>query len=228
MNQREKFLFSQLKSISTQVDILYVTLNGFTKTPEYFNQFENVIGICDPYNFTKDMAKLIISEEIKSSFFFTFDDDIVYPSNYVRTYLNKFEEYGKNVVLCLHGTILKPNWKIYYNDRRVIHYFEPLEEDRKFDLAGTATTAFHTETLKIKFNEIWDYDIGSDLWLAYFAYRKDIPLIAIARRKNWVVCKPGTQRSGTPLFVKVAKDKDWQWRRNRFIRGWKYNNTKAR
>lgn len=219
--EREKTLQTQLMSICFQVDTLYVTLNGFKKLPEYFNRFGNVIGICDPNNTTRDIAKLIISEEVESSFFFTFDDDLLYPENYVDVYLRKFEEHGKNVIICLHGTILKSHWKMYYNDRKVIHYFQPLDRDLEFDLAGTATTAFHTDFLKIKFDEIWDYDIGSDLWLAYFAYKKNMPLISIARKKNWVVCKPRTQNAGTPLYIKVAKDRDWQWRRNRFIHGWK-------
>jgi len=221
MIQREKFLLAQVESLSFQVDILFITLNGFREVPKYLNKFKNVYAICDPYNFTKDVAKLIISEEIDSSYFFTFDDDIDYPPNYVKIYLEKFQEYGKKTILCTHGTILKPDWKIYYRDRKVIHYFEPLKEDRNFDLAGTATTAFHTSELKIKFNEIWDFNIGSDLWLAYFAFRKNLPLISLARPKNWIRCKPGSQNAGTPLFVKVAKDKDWQWRRNRFFRGWK-------
>lgn len=220
---REKFLPSQLQDLSPQLDTLYVTLNGYSKIPDFVNGFSNVECICDPKNRTRDIAKLLISKEVGSCYFFTFDDDLLYPEDYVSKYMEKFEQYGKRTILCLHGTILKPNWIVYYQHRKVLHYFEPMEKDRIFDLAGTATTAFHTDSLKINFNEIWDYEIGSDLWLAYFAYKNDIPLQAIARKKNWVVCKPGTQSCGTPLYVKVAKDKLWQWRRNRFFRGWKVN-----
>ena len=223
MKSREVFLKTQVESLSPQFDELYVTLNGFDEKPAWINSFQNVKAVCDSTNSAKDIAKLLFASEFDDCHYFTLDDDIVYPPDYSKILSDKLLEYKNECVVCYHGTILKPNWKIYYNHRSVLHYHQELKQDKEFDLAGTATVAFHTGRLKIDFTKIWDFNIGSDMWIAYFAYLQGMKLMSIARPANWILCKPGTQGKGIPLFVKVANDKEWQWKRNRFIKMWKSN-----
>ena len=108
--ERENMLQVVVNSLINQVDQLNVMLNGYKDAPIFLKQLEFHTDKLNYYatdNETGDAAKFFRVEQAKG-LFFTCDDDIQYPPDYVQVMKKKLKEYDNKVILTNHGrTIIK-------------------------------------------------------------------------------------------------------------------------
>jgi hypothetical protein len=78
---RHDIMLQVVKSISVQVDHLYICLNEYNQVPVELSQFENVTAII-PQTDLKDLGKFCFNVA-PDDIVFTIDDDIVFPETYV-------------------------------------------------------------------------------------------------------------------------------------------------
>ena len=103
--KRINALYQTLASLEHQANKIYVALNGYTEIPEWAGQFRNVeFTLTD--NIMGDANKFLALDKAKG-YFFSCDDDIIYPDNYVKTMVNKLKKFGNAIVTC-HGLVV-PN-----------------------------------------------------------------------------------------------------------------------
>lgn len=133
-------------SILPQVDHLFVYLNGFDWVPEFLASEKITVFRSSEYGDYRDNSKYFglrcLEEE---GYFFSIDDDIEYPSDYVSEMVAAIERYDRSAIVGVHGVIYGAGSRLFL-DRAVLHFRNPLEADVPVSALGTGTTAFHTST----------------------------------------------------------------------------------
>ena len=124
--ERVASLEHSVESVIDQVDTLHVYLNNYLTVPTFLLADTIVVHRSQDHGDLGDTGKFFASSKARGMFF-TLDDDISYPTDYVAIMRSKLEFYGYKHAVCVHGSIL-PERPIdsYLQDRTVIHYRDSL------------------------------------------------------------------------------------------------------
>ena len=187
IKERIDSLRETLSSIYNQADIIYV----------YQNNYKNDNVIDDPKNKIVyvsaretgsdfgDAGKFYSLSKSGSCYYFSADDDLVYPEDYVR---KTVAELNNNVgsIVTYHGKIFKPNAKNYFKD--ICINFRCLDYENKtlpLHFGGTGVMAFDTSFVKLPFN-IFEEKNMADVWVGYYAKRIGVKIIHLPHTKGWI------------------------------------------
>lgn len=179
---REEGLSAVLKSISPQVDEVYVYLNGFKEMPSCLLGYDNVFIVEGPD--VGDRGKFISVDQF-DGYYFAIDDDINYPGNYVRRLIDSIERYGRRAVVGWHGSQLKKGFSSYYeqSSRRVMTFGGRYDDDHRVHLLGTGCLAFHTDTIDIRYESFTRANMA-DIFFALVGQKQKVPFVLAAHRKH--------------------------------------------
>jgi hypothetical protein len=184
---REDALKETVHSIINQVDKLIVYQNGYK---EIFNFLKNskieVYSSLDTGIDMGDAAKFYKLSEYKNDYYFSIDDDLIYPSDYVKKSLDVLKKYKNEIIVTYHGRTLIENAKSYYKDAKV--KYKCLDDVSNYDFVhfgGTGVMAFHTSFVKVQFN-YFKHPNMADIWVGLFARENNIPILVIPHYENWI------------------------------------------
>jgi len=172
--------------ILEQADLIYVNLVGYLEIPKILNNSKIIVNKFDEagseirfYNY-KDIDE--------DSYYFTIDDDILYPKDYSKVMIEKMIEYENKVVCCVHGSNIDKNLNegFYKKNRRVFHFRDSLSGDTKVMIVGIGTSCFYKNNVRLN---IEDYEIKnmSDVYTSSFLAKQQIERISISREYNWII-----------------------------------------
>ncbi len=133
-----------------------------------------------------DNAKFLFLMWFKEPiYYFTCDDDIIYPPDYIKRTIELIEHY--RCIITYHGRILKEPIKAYYSGHTVFDFRGAQEKDMFVDVAGTAVCGFRTDYFNP--TEIYksDYKRMSDLVFSLEAKRQGKRIICASRKQNWLI-----------------------------------------
>jgi len=174
-----------IKSILKYADKVFVYLNGYHEVPDFLIHEKIVVqGINEPDLNASGKVAYLRNENV-DGFMFIIDDDIVYPSNYVKKMIETLEKYDRKVVACVHGSIFPRNFQWYYERTRIFPMRHALVHDFVCNLPGSGAIAFHTSTLSLDFNDFRPYTMV-DLCFAIVCAEQKVPVISVARKKGWL------------------------------------------
>ncbi|GAG82865.1 unnamed protein product, partial [marine sediment metagenome] len=128
------------------------------------------------------------------------------------TMINKIEQYNRKAVLTVHGSFFKLPFIGFRESKRSFHFMQELRKDVRVPMIGTGTLAFHTDTIKPKFENI--LPSRSDIWFSALCLKQNIPMMCIARRKAWL--KPLATDNDT-IWNKTMADKEFLDRNSELI-----------
>jgi len=118
-------------------------------------------------------------------YYFTGDDDIIYPNNYVQhtiELINKFR-----TIITYHGRILKRPVESYYRKNQIFDFRGEQPLDMFVDCGGTGVMGFRTDD----FNPVdiykSEYKCMSDLVLSLEAKKQGKRIICAAHKQNWII-----------------------------------------
>lgn len=172
-------------SISMQVDRLNLYLAGYDKVPVEIKRLPNVfVYRSQDYPDTAGDGHKF-HKVPKEGYYFSCDDDLIYPPGYVEYFRAKIDHYGREAIVGLHGVLIKPGATHYYRDRTLYHGLQDLNTDIQVHVIGTCSCAFHTSAIDIGLHSFRSPNIA-DIWLAEEAQKQDVPIMCIAHRKGWV------------------------------------------
>ena len=167
LSNRKEQLINTIKSLIEQVDIINVCANNYTECPyehpkvNYFYS-DNVFGDAGKFLFLKDFE----------GYYFSCDDDIIYPETYIQDTIKEVDRYG---VVSYHGrSFLKFPIESYYKSpairNRCLSAYDTTEP---IQIAGTGVMAFRTDKFKPPFNIFKQINM-SDIWVSCYAKEKGI------------------------------------------------------
>jgi hypothetical protein len=174
-------LTDTIESLYNQADEINLYLNNYKDNPFKGDKKINVV-LGD--NSKGDAGKIFFVDKV-SGFYFTCDDDLIYPDNYVSNTLQNY--YLKDIVTYHGRTILAKNEiKSYYNEpARKYRCLGTVEDDVEVQIGGSGVAMFHTNNLKINFNQINEKNMF-DLVLSNFAKRQKKKITCLKHKEGWI------------------------------------------
>ncbi len=180
--KRKDALYQTLKSLESQAEKIFVALNGYSEIPSYSREFPNVkFALTD--NIMGDANKFLQVGNV-DGYYFSCDDDIIYPKNYVKTMIAKLNRYKGSIVTC-HGRVVTKPVEKFYKDTVQHHFQIRQSNDISVHIPGTGVSAFHTKDVPVKYDDFGCANMA-DIWLGLFAQKNNIPVICIERRRKWL------------------------------------------
>lgn len=142
MPSRLNELKQTLDSLEGQFDEIRIYLNEFTNIPKWL---KNDYTIATGDNLT-DNGKFYFLQFTQDEYYFTLDDDIIYPPTYARDMVAKIKEH--KTIVTQHGRILIQKDVSYYAGHEFFHCANDQYEEKLIDVPGTGVTAFDTRYFK--------------------------------------------------------------------------------
>jgi len=187
MPERIKSLEETVNSILPQIDELHVYLNDFSTIPKFLKgptikifRSEKEIGNIG------DVGKFYTCEKIKG-YHFTIDDDLIYPANYVSTFINEIERYQRKAVIGIHGRLFDkiPTHSYYHGFSEAYSCLRKVAFDKRVHIIGTGALAYHTDTIQFKLSDFETSNMG-DIWFSLKANKLKVPLVVIKHANGWL------------------------------------------
>jgi len=181
-----------LPAILPQVDRLFLFLNNFDEIPLCVKDPKITLFTSQQYGDLRDNGKFFaLTQCDPNSYFFTVDDDIAYPANYVATLIQKIEQYHRQAVVGAHGAIY-PQYPRSFFQRFNVHFARRLLCDMPVSVLGTGTLAAYTARLTVSLAAFCQTGMA-DLQVAAQLKQQAVPLVAIARPEHWLTDLPVSQ-----------------------------------
>jgi hypothetical protein len=187
MPTRISSLYQMIEGVLPQVDRLYVFLDGFNSVPEILQNKSKCIPIMISPGDRLHHANRFLAPHLfgAAAIIVIFDDDILYPPNYVRVLREALRQYQYRAVVGIHGNIFWPPHRSYVKDRVTYHFSAALASDTTVHQLGGGTVAFLSTMLQ--FNpEFWRHPQYNDLCLAAESIKANLPMISLRRGSAWL------------------------------------------
>lgn len=184
MPSRKKYLLPALKSLAPQVDVLYVCLNNHKEVPEELKTIPKVHAFMPD----RDYGSIGRFTKIPSTppyYYFTCDDDIIYPTSYIDYLQQSIDRYGRGAVVALHGTMYPSNPKGFRDRTDVYHCLRDLLSDKETHVGGTGVMGWHSDTIKISM-EMFKHNNYDDIEFSAICNRAKVPIVVLKHSRAYL------------------------------------------
>lgn len=224
---RQNELVHSVNSVLPQVDKLVLCLNEYDSVPDWV-QKESKIEAVIPQIDLKDVGKFLPFDDAATHIFF-FDDDIIYPADYVsktRTVLDQHD----NVVVGYHGSyFVMPKFGITLEKlkrwiglkigrhgpdwyRVILDFTDHLAKETQVEQLGTGVLA-----MKASSNPPLSYFEGSQMYVdvrfACWCFENGISMLCLPRESGWLI----DQRAGDSIYDTFTHSTPKHVRREMFV-----------
>lgn len=198
--ERKEHMLAVVERLLPQCNRMCITLNRYTEVPRELHAWPKVTAVCaGPGQLLEDrmaVGKFYWMDTV-GGYYFTVDDDIIYPRDYIAHLTHKIERYERKAVVGVHGLILHLNGVVpetgeipdYRKHRHLFVFKNGLRRDTPVHAIGTATFSCHTSTLKaagFSWRDIAERPYSIDEQLARYCQRKRIPMLVTSRPQHWL------------------------------------------
>ena len=189
-----------LEQIVPQLDELRLYLNDYEDIPDFCNHPKVSVTLSsEALGNLRDNGKFYNLSDTADAYVFTLDDDLVYPSDYIRRLTHFIESLDRKAIVGVHGVIFPSNDLARISDRTVL-WFKKSAPGTFVDLLGTGTVGWHGSAFAVSLAEFQTIGV-CDLWFALSAAKRGIPLFAVPREQDWMTDQT---ISGTSLFEEAS------------------------
>lgn len=183
--EREASLSDTIESIKGQVDRIHVFLNGYFRSPYFLDDAKIKVYRSQDIRNMGDAGKFYKVPE--NCYYFSLDDDLIYPPNYIADLKAKIDAYHRSKVISYHGvSFLNPVVKSYYRgNRRPYSCLNTLDKDTPVHVGGTGVMGFHTSALKVKFED-FKLPNMADIWMYKLSQEQQVGIICASHEAGWL------------------------------------------
>ena len=171
--------------ILAQADVLHIHWVGY-KTP-VSNAWQDPKIIHHTWAKAGSQIRFQPYALYSNAYFFSIDDDILYPPNYAETMIRFMQANNNQFVCCVHANNHRPfqTKDFYTQPRQVIHFTKALTKTRFAHIPGCGTACLYTPNAKVNWTTFSNNNM-SDVYMACLLAKQHIPVVAIAREANWL------------------------------------------
>jgi len=183
---REKNLESIIPNILQQSDLIYVNLIGYTNTPEIIKNKKIIINRFEQAG--SEIRFFDYNECEDDTYYFTIDDDILYPTNYSDVMISNMKLYDNENVCCVHGSNIDKSMQkdFYKKNREVYHFRKELKQNVNIMIPGVGTSCFYKRNMKLNISNYKTKNM-SDTYTGCFLAEQNVKRISIKRESNWLI-----------------------------------------
>lgn len=182
MPQRAAILKKAIASILPQVDTMQVVLNNFPDTPDWLR--DPKITVIHSDNRLEDGSRFIGIEGAPPGYTLVFDDDIIYPPDYLATLITKAVD--RAVMVTPMGKILAPRpiTSYYRGILKAFRTFEEVSEDARVEVPGACGILWDNRIVKVSESDM--LIPNSDICLAKVCRDNGVIPMVVAHRADWL------------------------------------------
>jgi len=193
-----------IERLSDQVDSIHVHLNGYNSVPKVkeknvtFHLSKKNIGAVGKFKVLEYVDK---SEEF---YFFTCDDDIIYPANYVAI---NIEQYEKGTIQSSHGKIFSkfPITDYKYGDISGYYFGAEIKSKKQIHIAGTGVCMMDSSVaLQIPYDTFTTKNMV-DVWVGCWAEINKVKQYILTHPAGWLVPNDKVTQKGS-IWEKTVQD----------------------
>lgn len=177
-----------VKILSKQLEHLVIYLNDHIQIPNFLSKYANVEPVLskNEYGNISANGKLFFMKYAQQGdYCFTFDDDILYPTNYTQRMIKTLNNFNNQVGLCVHGGMI-PDCATWYFERTTAYPFKMQTLwNNPINLIGSGTFCFYNDKVPCAIDYFLD-TVAVDLKLSMLFLENNFPLISIKRERNWL------------------------------------------
>jgi hypothetical protein len=149
-----------------------------------------------------DNAKFIILSHLPDPvYFFSCDDDILYPDDYIEKTIKEIDKH--NCIITYHGRRLRGKGLDYYHDHSAFRCDKSYIETKELDVCGTGVTAFRTDYFNPKDIYKAEDKCMSDLVFSLEAAKQGKKIMHIGHYGMWIIPQINT---GSTIYDRFNKD----------------------
>lgn len=169
---REEYLKNTIRSLRNQCDVIRI----------YDNEVREV-------DLTDNGKFYFLKEYTEPIYYFSCDDDIIYPPTYVQDMIQAIEKHG--TIVTHHGRILKHGAVKYYRGGHTqFRCTGDQKETRLIDVAGTGVTAFRTDYFNPTELYKSEHKRMSDIIFSLEARKQGKKITVLPHSKGYIVAQP--------------------------------------
>lgn len=188
IESRSSSLVDVIGSIYNQADKIFIYQNGYKRNDLVNDPLNKITYISSLETGVDkgDAGKFYFLKNLSDCFYFSIDDDLVYPPNYVDKIISKIKNSNRPLIVSCGGGIFKPNAKKWFEDVWInFGCLECESEDVLLHFGSTGAMAFHTSYFRPAF-DLFEKENMADAWIGLEANRQGIPIIGIAHPYGWI------------------------------------------
>lgn len=185
--ERHRYLERTIKSLDGQVDeinILYNSLSNSEDVEAHVDTGRNVHRYFYPGDLSDNGKFYFLTLCKEPVYYFTCDDKIIYPDNYIETMKAAIEQH--KCIITAHGRKLVDCNSFYRGSHKAYHFLNDVNADVRVDVPGTGVMGFRTDYFNPDEIHLSEYKQMSDLVFALEAKRAGKKIICIKHTKNWL------------------------------------------
>jgi|GEM_PF-2053830 len=186
ISSRVDALKDAVESIYPQVDRLFVYLNGYSGVPSFLND-KKIEVVLDFEGRNAAAAKFYWLSKV-NAYYFSIDDDIVYPKDYCQKTIDNYKNNVSGSVVSYHGKNLKLLAGHQRADRKEMFLFEnELAENTKAHVLGTGVMMVDTRNIRLPLFEVAShYPRAIDLAVSIYLRKKGIKRYVLNKDSGWL------------------------------------------
>lgn len=173
------------------------SLNEQTVKPDLIHVHDNSKEI----DYTDNAKFIILSHLPDEVYFFSCDDDILYPEDYIEKTIEAIDKH--KTIVTYHGRNLRGKGLNYYHDHSAFRCDQSFIETKKIDVCGTGVTAFRTDYFNPKDIYKAEDKCMSDLVFSLEAIKQGKEITHIGHYGNWIIPQIN---SGSTIYDRFNKD----------------------
>ena len=185
---RKDTLKECIDSILPQVDKLILYQNGYFEVFDFLqNPKIEVISSLITGVDMGDAGKFYKLNDFENSYYFSVDDDLIYPKNYFLDTVRKVNEFDYKKVITYHGRNFNkfPINSYYKSASERYACLHKVNNDVKVQFGGTGVMCFHTSLIKIPF-EYFRHPNMADVWIGKYCIENNIEIICLKHNEGYV------------------------------------------
>lgn len=204
-----------LDSLTGQVDLMHVVLNGYDFLPDFLLKYKNIIYRIEDNEKVGDGMKFYLSEAV-NGFHVSVDDDLCVRDGLIKEMVSKCNDY--HAIVTLHG-------KRYDGERPIksyrssftknIHCLKDYTTDTEVHVGGTGIMVFNTDEFKLSVSN-FEHKNMADVIVAREAHKQGIKIMALAHTVNDLTYIPPPK--GTTIWETSRMDRIQTHILNSFIK----------
>lgn len=185
-----KKVLPNLKAMSDEV---WVYTDGNSPVLIRHTSFGTSLVDC-PHQSVGDAGKFFGAElygqtlkTIPEYYYFSCDDDLIYPTDYATRMIEWIDFLDKKVVVSLHGsTFIEMPVTSYYRDKRTIPCLGDFHFAQRIIFPGSGAAAFHSSLVDINIARDFPIRNMADIWFGKLLQEQKVPAIVLPHGKGYL------------------------------------------
>jgi len=184
--KRTESLIRTLESIINQCDEINVALNDHytEEIPDFLHHKKINFFFTD--NSIGDAFKFLSLEKV-DGYYFSIDDDLIYPPTYVSDTIKRCKEFNNKKVVTYHGRNFSsfPISSYYRSANERYACLNKVKNDVKVQFGGTGVMCFHTSLMKIPIDYFKNANMA-DVWVGKYCIENNIEIICLKHEEGYI------------------------------------------